>query len=209
MISRQFGIHRPPPLEYVWAALGGTAMGLGKSAARPVNWMDADKLWLDLGGPPEQAYRIVWPLLGDSKRAMEVLSKRLEADNGATDKEITQLVANLASPKFAQRDVAIRRLKQIGTRSFPALELAIKKAPDLETTRRIQELLKTVETSLTPETLRDLRGLQILELIGTPEARQLLAQVAAGDAGAAKTRLAQSALERLKSAARIPSSERP
>jgi uncharacterized membrane protein YedE/YeeE len=33
MISRQFGIHRPPPLEYVWAALGGTAMGLGATLA--------------------------------------------------------------------------------------------------------------------------------------------------------------------------------
>lgn len=33
MISRQFAIHRPPPLEYVWAALGGTAMGLGATLA--------------------------------------------------------------------------------------------------------------------------------------------------------------------------------
>ena len=33
MISRQFGIHRPPPLEYVWAALGGVAMGLGATLA--------------------------------------------------------------------------------------------------------------------------------------------------------------------------------
>ncbi|MSQ93431.1 MAG: DUF1513 domain-containing protein [Gemmataceae bacterium] len=168
------------------------------SPALPANWKDAEKLWLDLGGSPEHAYRVVWPLLADPKRAIEVLAKRLEADGGATDKEITLLVANLAAPKFAQRDVAIRRLKQIGPRSFPALEQALKKAPDLETARRIQELLKTVETSLTPETLRDLRGLQILELLATPESRQVLAQVAAGDASAAKTRLAQSALERLK-----------
>ncbi len=33
LISRQFAIHRPPPLEYVWAALGGTAMGLGATLA--------------------------------------------------------------------------------------------------------------------------------------------------------------------------------
>lgn len=33
LISRQFGIYRPPKLEYVWAALGGTAMGLGATLA--------------------------------------------------------------------------------------------------------------------------------------------------------------------------------
>lgn len=29
LLSRQFQINRPPPLEYIWAALGGTLMGLG------------------------------------------------------------------------------------------------------------------------------------------------------------------------------------
>jgi hypothetical protein len=62
-------------------------------------------------------------------------------------------------------------------------------------------LLKTVETSLTPETLRDLRALQVLELVGTPEARAVIGRIAAGDIGAAKTRLAQAALERMKHAA--------
>jgi hypothetical protein len=29
LLSRQFHLNRPPPLEYVWAALGGTLMGIG------------------------------------------------------------------------------------------------------------------------------------------------------------------------------------
>ena len=29
LLSRQFHINRPPPLEYVWAAVGGTLMGIG------------------------------------------------------------------------------------------------------------------------------------------------------------------------------------
>jgi WD40 repeat protein len=164
----------------------------------PTAWKDADQLWQQLGGNPEQAYRVAWALMAHPDRAIEVLTKRLQPDEGATDREIRELVTNLASPKFAKRDVAIRRLKQIGTRSLPALEQALKKSPDLETSRRIQELLKTVETSLTPETLRDLRSLQVLEMIGTAPARKLLTQIAAGDAEAAKTRLAQAALLRLK-----------
>ena len=164
----------------------------------PLAWQDAEKLWLELGGSPHQAYRVAWALMAHPDRAVEVLSKRLEPDRGASDKEINQLISNLASPKFAQRDPALRRLKEIGTRALPLLELALKKSPDLETTRRIEELLRTVETALTPEALRDLRGLQILEMIGTPAARALLTEVTRGDPGAAKTKLAQAALERGK-----------
>ncbi|HZZ81164.1 MAG TPA: hypothetical protein VFE62_21860 [Gemmataceae bacterium] len=163
----------------------------------PASWKDADKLWLELGGAPPAAYKIVWALMAHPDCAVEVLAKRLTKDTGASDKEIRMLVADLASEKFKERAAAMRRLKEIGTRSFPALEDALKKAPDLETTRRIQELLRTVQTSLTPETLRDLRGMQVLEMIATPEARKVLAVVAAGDAGAAKTRLARAALARM------------
>jgi WD40 repeat protein len=166
----------------------------------PAAWKDADALWLQLGGAAEPAYKVAWALMAHPQHAVEVLGKRLQPDTGATDKEIRELIKNLSAPKFAQRDQAITRLKQIGTRSFPALEQALKIAPDLETSRRIRELLRTVETALTPETLRDLRALQILEMIGTPAARALLTQIAGGDAGAAKTRLARAALDRGKQA---------
>ena len=33
LMSRQFHLNRPPPLEYIWAALGGTFMGVGATLA--------------------------------------------------------------------------------------------------------------------------------------------------------------------------------
>ncbi|MBI5163019.1 MAG: YeeE/YedE family protein [Magnetospirillum sp.] len=33
LLSRQFAINRPPPLEYLWAALGGSLMGIGAALA--------------------------------------------------------------------------------------------------------------------------------------------------------------------------------
>jgi WD40 repeat protein len=171
---------------------------LPERTALPPNWDDADKLWIDLGGPPELAYRAVWALIAHPDRAVEVAAKRLQPDSGATEKEIRALITNLSAPKFPKRDAAMRRLKEIGVRSLPLLEQSLKDAPDIETGRRIRELLRTVETSLTPETLRDYRSLLILEMIGTPQPRRLLAQIAAGDAGAGKTRMAQAALQRLK-----------
>lgn len=166
--------------------------------ATPKTWPSNEQLWDDLGGAPGSAYRIVWALAKHPDKAVTVLGPNLKGDVGAPEKEIRELVDKLSSEKFAQRDAAIRRLKQIGTRAFPTLEAALKNAPNLETTRRIEGLLRTVETALTPETLRDLRGMMILELIATPEATRLLESLSNGDPGAAKTRLAQSALARLK-----------
>ncbi|MBI1830143.1 MAG: PQQ-binding-like beta-propeller repeat protein [Planctomycetes bacterium] len=168
-----------------------------ETAAPPANWKDADKLWLDLGGPAHSAYPVIWALMAHPERALDVFGKHLRPDTGATEKEIASLIANLSSEKFPQRDAALHRLKQIGARSLPALEQALKKAPNLETGRRIRELLQTVETALTPEALRDLRGLLVLEIAATPQARQLLAMIARGDPSAGKTRIAQTALARI------------
>ena len=33
LLSRQFHINRPPPLEYVWATFGGILMGVGATLA--------------------------------------------------------------------------------------------------------------------------------------------------------------------------------
>ena len=167
-----------------------------ENPALPPSWKDDDKLWQQLASSPDQAYRAVWALMAHPERALEVLSKRLQPAGGVTEKEIRDLIKNLSSPKFAQRDVAIRRLKVIGTASLPALEQSLKDAPDLETKRRIQELIQTAATALTPELLGDVRALQILEMIGTPPARKLLAEIARGEPTATKTRLAQAALTR-------------
>jgi hypothetical protein len=49
----------------------------------------------------------------------------------------------------------------------------------------------------TPEELRDLRAVQALEYMGTPEARQVLSSVAQGAAGCRLTEEAQASLKRL------------
>jgi WD40 repeat protein len=170
----------------------------------PTDWKDAEKLWQTLGASPEFAYKVVWALMAHPDKAIDVIDKRLKPDEGASEKEIRELIRNLASPKFTQRDVAMRRLKIIGTRSLPLLEEALKGSPDLETTRRIQELLRTVETTLTPEMLRDLRAMQVLEMIGTAGARTILTDIARGDAGAGKTRHAQAILDRWKETTPAP-----
>jgi hypothetical protein len=52
--------------------------------------------------------------------------------------------------------------------------------------------------SPSPNRLRGLRALQVLEDVGTPEARKVLESLADGAAGAPLTRDAKAALERLR-----------
>ena len=60
------------------------------------------------------------------------------------------------------------------------LWLALKARPSLEVRQRIERLLETIDWQLTPEELRTLRALEILERIGTPQARSVLETIAAG-----------------------------
>jgi hypothetical protein len=68
----------------------------------------------------------------------------------------------------------------------------------LEARKRIEELLEGVrEAAVAPENLRNLRAVETLEHIGTPEAREVLKLLANGAAAARLTREAKAALERL------------
>ena len=73
--------------------------------------------------------------------------------------------------------------------------LAGKPAP--ETARRIEQLLaRKPDVSSRPDLLRRLRAMQVLERVGTPEARRVLADLADGLPLAAETREARAALAR-------------
>ena len=64
--------------------------------------------------------------------------------------------------------------------------------------RRIEELLKKIEDgAVSGERLREVRALEVLEGLGTPEARKLLEELAKGAADAALTQEAKASLERL------------
>jgi len=67
--------------------------------------------------------------------------------------------------------------------------------------RRLQGLLDDItqhQWHPTPEDLRQLRAVEVLERIDTPEARRLLEMLADGAAGARLTREARDAIRRLK-----------
>jgi hypothetical protein len=72
------------------------------------------------------------------------------------------------------------------------------KKPPLEVRLRIEKVLLTLKPGTFPNPrVRALRAIDLLERIGTPEARQLLQALAEGAPGAGQTRAAKEACQRL------------
>ncbi len=67
----------------------------------------------------------------------------------------------------------------------------------LETRRRLAQVLTNLSDRLSPETLRTIRAITVLEQIGTPEAKAVLETLARGAPGARETEEARASLERL------------
>jgi hypothetical protein len=107
-------------------------------------------------------------------------------------------VADLDADAFAVREKASQELEQLGPAAEPALLKALQDKPAPELRQRVESLLKRLETD-TPsaERLRSLRALEVLEHLGTPEARATLEALAKGAVGAWLTEEARLACERL------------
>jgi hypothetical protein len=69
--------------------------------------------------------------------------------------------------------------------------------PESSLRGRIENLLERIDRGCAAEQLQALRALQVLEWMGTPEAKQFLEKLARGSEGARLTREAQAALARL------------
>jgi hypothetical protein len=108
---------------------------------------------------------------------------------------LRRLIAGLADDDFAVREAAQRELEKLGDVALPALRKEVEKTSSAEVRRRAGEVLKAPRR-LSGEQLRALRGVEVLEQLGTAEARQHLAALAKGAPGSRLTDTARAALER-------------
>jgi WD40 repeat protein len=115
-----------------------------------------------------------------------------------SEKEISRWIADLDNDAFNVRETASRELAQLGGLAKPALEKARTTNPSAEMARRIGRLLHALDQPIPVEELRALRAVDVLEQIGTKEARRLLHSLASGVESASLTRNAKQALGRLE-----------
>src|SRR5204863_6714001 len=104
----------------------------------------------------------------------------------------------LDSDRFRVRDKATQELAGLGKLAEPALRQALKSSPSPEVRSRIEALLKGLkESTIAPRLLRDLRTLDVLEQVGTPEARKVVEAMARGARDPRLLEEAKATLERL------------
>jgi WD40 repeat protein len=153
-------------------------------------------LWSDLSEEPPRAYQAIWALGDSPKQALPFLKERLKPVEEVDPKQIRQLLADLDSDQFASREKAAKELAKLGERIHPALRKVLEGQPSEEVRTRLKAILEEPAVP-SGETLRTLRAIQVLERIGTDEAREVLKKLAAGAEGARETQEAKETLARL------------
>ncbi|HEY7156406.1 MAG TPA: PQQ-binding-like beta-propeller repeat protein [Gemmataceae bacterium] len=142
-------------------------------------------------------YRAISVLLAHPRTAVAVLKERLRRVEPIAPGELDRLIANLDNDAFAVRARAGERLAALGELARPALLRVKAQRPSLEIKRRIEDLLPRLSLAGSPERLRCLRAVEVLETIGTEETGRVLKKLASGAEGAVETEDAKAALNRL------------
>src|SRR5205085_2444183 len=95
-----------------------------------------------------------------------------------------------------QREEAERQLTAAGEFAAKEVRAALAKPPSQEAKRRLERIAAALDKPVLLS-VAEARGLELLEVLGTPEALQHLRSLAEGDATAALTRDAKLTLERM------------
>jgi RNA polymerase sigma factor (sigma-70 family) len=167
----------------------------------PVSTLAAKEIetsWQVLANSDSAAvYRAIWALAASPREATAFLSEHLRRVDPVEEKVISKLVFDLDSSDFATRQHASEELTKFDRVAEPALRKALTQQPSPEMRRRVQQLLEQLASIPSGTQLQQLRAVEVLEHIGTLEARQVLEKLASGTVEARLTREAKASLARL------------
>jgi hypothetical protein len=133
-------------------------------------------------------------LAGVPGQTLPLLKEHLRPVTNADDRTTARLIADLDSDAFAVREKAAQELERLGDSAETALRQALRDKPAPDVRRRVEDLLEKLEGS---GWIRDTRAVEVLERMGTAEARELCARLASGAPEARRTLEAKAALARL------------
>src|SRR5262249_55496837 len=149
------------------------------------------------------AHRVLGVLARCPTQTVPFLKEHLRPAEAPEARRLSRLLSDLDSERFEVREKATQDLEALGELVESAIRQTLEGQPSLEVRRRAEALLQRLEGPVTsPESLRLLRAVEVLEHCGTPDARRLLAALAEG-AACRPTREAKAALARLTRRAEI------
>jgi HEAT repeat protein len=141
-----------------------------------------EQLWSHLAEhDSHKAYQAIATLAAAPKEASALLKDRLRPALAPDPDRIQRLIANLDNDDFEVRETASAELEKIGGEALPFLRAAIENGPSLEVRRRAERLVTIIsQRPLAAEWMRGVRAVQVLERIGSQEAKSILTQLAKG-----------------------------
>jgi hypothetical protein len=156
----------------------------------------SESVWGDLSGDAVAAFRAVRLLAANADAAVSGLRARIPPP-APPGEHVTRYVSLLDAPRYQSRETAQSQLARLAHHGRPALLAASRSDLSLEMRQRVDALLRATRgPDLSPEGLRALRSVEVLERIATPAARGLLREWSAGPTGDTLVESARSALAR-------------
>jgi hypothetical protein len=147
--------------------------------------------WAQLKEAAPRAEMARRALLADPAGAVELIRRQLRPAAPVDAAAVGRLLTELDGPDYRGRERAAAGLRAVGRRVLPALRQA--KLESVEGSSRLAALAKELSAGPTPEELRQIRSVEVLEQIDSPAARGLIEELAAGDPGAVLTEEANKA----------------
>jgi WD40 repeat protein len=206
--GRIFGLaFSPDGKVLVSASEDTTALVWDMTAARRKDRVEERKLttaevkdhWLKLGdSDPVQAWPSLAALIAAPGQTLPALRDSLRPASEDDARRIARLIKELDNDDYATREKASEELQAIGEAAVPALRKTLERPASAEVGRRAEDVLTRLKDGdVSPARLRRLRGVEVLERIGNPEAKKLLGALTQGAPEAELTREAEAALRRL------------
>jgi Tol biopolymer transport system component len=177
------------PTILIWA--------IGDHAGETATVAELPSLWADLASEDAaKAYLAICKLTRDARHSVPFMAERLKPVPVPDQKRVCRLIEDLDDKRFSVRQMATHELEKLGELAEPALRRELAEKPSLEVRQRIELLLARIEQP-SAEFLQGLRAIEVLEHIGSADAKQVLQRLGAGPEGCRLTREARASVDRL------------
>jgi RNA polymerase sigma factor (sigma-70 family) len=161
-----------------------------------------DLLWEEMGLVyATQAQAAVQKMIDQPGPAVAFLATKLKPSKARTAEEVKQIMLGLDGNSEVQEKAVQQAWEVLANNDETALEQLRRfspSSPSLQVAELVETLRRPSAVVTFPPVLQRLRAIQVLERIGTPEARKLLETLSGGMATGRDTRAARAALERLQ-----------
>jgi hypothetical protein len=212
----RFAWDLPGPAQSLAVIPDGTTLAVSMSdttillydltgAALPRPWKqspgDPAKLWDKLAtATAADGWAAIRELAARPSVAVPLVKEKIKpaaAKSHPTPAEIAKLITDLDAPAFATREEAGKRLRELGLAVEPEVRKALRETTSAEVRQRLEKIAEGL-TRPPAVNLAEVRAVEVLERIGTGEAKAYLVVLAGGDPAAALTRDAKAAAGRIQ-----------